>query len=313
MKGLNWHIEEDTFEENTPYGKKQFSNIIATWDPTAPRRLIVAAHYDSKYFPNDQFLGATDSAAPCAFILDAAETLTPLLDDRQKRLKASNKKEDKEKLETTLQIIFFDGEEAFINWTGTDHTYGSRHLAEKWANTYLEPSQQPSGRVSRGATMLSNIECLVLLDLLGAEAPLIRSYFPSTAWLFDHLVSAEHRLGMDGYFNDHGHNKAYTWQEWDSFFMARSSYHTPMNYIEDDHVDFLRRGVSVLHIIADPFPHVWHRLTDDASALHMITMKRWTLILRLFIAEYFELHPHKPTTTDSPAERSELPREEDGL
>lgn len=108
--------------------------------------------------------------------------------------------------------------------------------------------------------MLSNIDCLALLDLLGAETPLIRSYFPPTAWLFDHMVSAEQRLGLDGYFNDHGHNKAYTWQEWDSFFMARTNYHTPMNYIDDDHMEFLKRGVSILHVIAEPFPHVWHQL-----------------------------------------------------
>lgn len=29
----------------------------------------------------------------------------------------------------SLQFIFFDGEEAQIAWTGSDHTYGSRHLA----------------------------------------------------------------------------------------------------------------------------------------------------------------------------------------
>ncbi|KAG8938131.1 hypothetical protein FRC00_000568, partial [Tulasnella sp. 408] len=149
LKNLNWHIEEDTFEENTPIGKKQFTNIIATWDPTAAKRLILAAHFDSKYFanpPDNQFVGATDSAAPCAFMLDVAETLSPLLADRQKQLKASTKAEDKEKLETTLQLIFFDGEEAFVDWRGTDHTYGARHLAEKWEKTYLDPTQQSSYR-----------------------------------------------------------------------------------------------------------------------------------------------------------------------
>ncbi|KAF8490956.1 hypothetical protein F5888DRAFT_1909771 [Russula emetica] len=43
-------------------------------------------------------------------------------------------------------------------------------------------------------TPLSTIECLVLLDLLGMSHPLVRSYFPDTAWLFDILVSAETRL-----------------------------------------------------------------------------------------------------------------------
>lgn len=34
-----------------------------------------------------------------------------------------------------LMLIFFDGEEAFLEWTSTDSIYGSRHLAKKWENT----------------------------------------------------------------------------------------------------------------------------------------------------------------------------------
>lgn len=35
----------------------------------------------------------------------------------------------------TLQLIFFDGEEALFQWTPTDSLYGSRHLAQKMENT----------------------------------------------------------------------------------------------------------------------------------------------------------------------------------
>lgn len=34
-----------------------------------------------------------------------------------------------------LMLIFFDGEEAFYNWTDDDSLYGSRHLAQKWEST----------------------------------------------------------------------------------------------------------------------------------------------------------------------------------
>lgn len=50
MKKLNWHIEEDSFNDTTPYGVKRFTNVIATKDPKAPRRVILAAHFDSKFF-----------------------------------------------------------------------------------------------------------------------------------------------------------------------------------------------------------------------------------------------------------------------
>lgn len=51
MRDLKWHVEEDSFTDNTPYGTKRFTNVIATKDPTAPRRVVVAAHFDSKFFP----------------------------------------------------------------------------------------------------------------------------------------------------------------------------------------------------------------------------------------------------------------------
>lgn len=50
MKKLSWHIEEDSFNDTTPYGVKRFTNVIATKDPKAPRRVILAAHFDSKFF-----------------------------------------------------------------------------------------------------------------------------------------------------------------------------------------------------------------------------------------------------------------------
>ena len=52
MKRLEWDVEEDSFTANTPYGMKRFTNVIATKDPEAPRRVVVAAHFDSKFFAN---------------------------------------------------------------------------------------------------------------------------------------------------------------------------------------------------------------------------------------------------------------------
>ncbi len=39
----------------------------------------------------------------------------------------------------TLQLIFFDGEEAFETWTSTDSLYGSRHLATRWQSEPYPP------------------------------------------------------------------------------------------------------------------------------------------------------------------------------
>ena len=52
LKALNWHIELDEFSDSTPIGPKRFANIIATKDPNASRRVVLSAHFDSKYYPN---------------------------------------------------------------------------------------------------------------------------------------------------------------------------------------------------------------------------------------------------------------------
>ena len=64
MSNSGWSVEEDRFSDQTPLGKKQFTNIISTQDPSAARRLVIACHYDSKIKPAGVY--ATDSAVPCA-------------------------------------------------------------------------------------------------------------------------------------------------------------------------------------------------------------------------------------------------------
>jgi hypothetical protein len=127
--GTGWHLELDRFVDKTPFGEKTFTNLIFTKNPNAENRLVFAAHFDSKYFPpmdkpREQwnggddtlpFVAATDSAAPCAILLDMAASLDRALDQPGR--------DDKD---TTLQLIFFDGEEAFGEWSADDSLYGSR-------------------------------------------------------------------------------------------------------------------------------------------------------------------------------------------
>ena len=97
--------------------------------------LVLSAHYDTKMSP-EGFIGATDSAVPCAMLLHLALTMDTLLPgvDADPEL--------------TLQMIFFDGEEAFISWTSTDSLYGSRYLADVWNNTsYSLPRKLSSSPV----------------------------------------------------------------------------------------------------------------------------------------------------------------------
>lgn len=138
-----------------------------------------------------------------------------------------------------------------------------RHLADKWANTYVQPHTKRR-LMPATTTEIATIEHLILLDLLGAPHPVIRSSFVDTAWLFDAMVSAETRLAQAGAFV-YGNDGEKTLEDWGSFFVPHNRPNVFMGPIEDDHVPFLKRGVSVLHVIASPFPSVWHKIQASAS------------------------------------------------
>ncbi|KRZ57339.1 Glutaminyl-peptide cyclotransferase-like protein [Trichinella nativa] len=85
LEALGYKVESTTFTQQTVVGQKTFTNIVGTLDPLIPRRLILACHYDSKDFrPNFEFFGATDSAVPCAMLLDIAASLRNVIYNRKK-------------------------------------------------------------------------------------------------------------------------------------------------------------------------------------------------------------------------------------
>ncbi|XP_008307900.1 glutaminyl-peptide cyclotransferase-like a [Cynoglossus semilaevis] len=260
-----WSIDLDSFQSSTPRGVVTFTNIVAVLDPSVSRRLILACHYDSKFLPADPripervFLGASDSAVPCAMILELATSL-----DAQ--LRAFKQ----QKLPVTLQLVFFDGEESFKEWTATDSLYGSRHLAERMAHT-----PHPSG--SLHTSVLQAVDLFVLLDLLGAADPLIANHFDNTARWFDRLIAGEKRLHRQGLLTSHPSEQTY---------FRKDVYLGP---VQDDHIPFLHRGVPVLHVIATPFPKFWHTLEDTEQNMHRPTVENLTKILAVFLAEYLGL------------------------
>ncbi|XP_006024561.1 glutaminyl-peptide cyclotransferase isoform X1 [Alligator sinensis] len=261
-----WVIEEDTFQRYTPYGYRTFSNIISTLDSTAKRHLVLACHYDSKYFgpqwDGRVFVGATDSAVPCAMLLELARALDSQLYTMEN---SSTSRPD-----LSLQLIFFDGEEAFVQWSPFDSLYGSQHLAQKMAST-----PHPPGTTT--TSQLQGIDLLVLLDLIGAPNPTFPNYFPKTARWFNRLQATERKLHGLGLLKNHPFERQY--------FQGNS--HQGM--IEDDHVPFLIRGVPVLHLIPSPFPSVWHTMEDTEENLDKTIIDNLNKILQVFVLEYLNL------------------------
>lgn len=79
-------------------------------------------------------------------MLDLAETLDPMLSARLERVKngEDDDDEDEDLVDTTLQLVFFDGEEAFKDWTDTDSIYGARCVVSGQPYTSLLNLSQTS-------------------------------------------------------------------------------------------------------------------------------------------------------------------------
>jgi glutaminyl-peptide cyclotransferase len=125
----------------------------------------------------------------------------------------------------TVELLFLDGEEAThpTEWVDPDNRYGSRH--------YVQAAQRDK--------TLASLRALVLVDMIGDRDLQIRRELTSTPWLTDAIWSAAKRVNQQEVFQDEG------------------------EFIEDDHVPFLKAGVPAVDLIDGPGSYPpWHTAAD---------------------------------------------------
>ncbi|KAI5467573.1 hypothetical protein BGZ63DRAFT_410502 [Mariannaea sp. PMI_226] len=287
----DWTVEWQNFTDKTPVtGNKDipFSNIIFRRDPPDVNpgdvsRLTLVAHYDSKIDPPG-FIGAIDSAAPCAMLMHLARSIDKALTSKWEEEEGLNEPKG-------VQILFLDGEEAFHQWTSTDSLYGARALAEQWDNQF-------HASMSTFRTPLDSISLFVLLDLLGSVDPQVPSYFLTTHWAYRAMASIESRMRKLGILETKPAN---------SFLpdSDKASYRFGSTFVDDDHRPFMERGVDVLHLIPSPFPKVWHRIEDDGEHLDLATCRDWAKIATAFVVEWMDIQDHMPKLSSTKIKRAE--------
>ncbi|KAL7622510.1 hypothetical protein AAE478_008017 [Parahypoxylon ruwenzoriense] len=290
-----WSIEWYNSTSTTPVtGDKQipFANLLFKREPPWVREgqanlLTLVAHYDSKITPNG-FIGATDSAVPCAILMHVARTLDQFITQMHNEMSALGEGGTVE-MDMGVQILLLDGEEAFQMWTDTDSLYGSRALAERW-----EKSLHPAMSFYRDP--LSQISMFVLLDLLGSANPIIPSFFQTTHWAYRAMANIEDRMRKLGLLESAPQRPFLPDSEKKASDFGRSR-------VEDDHVPFMARGVPILHLIASPFPKVWHTMEDDGAHLDMATVRDWAKIVTAFAFEWLDMMEVEPKddTKSAPA------------
>ena len=198
---------EDAFEATTPLGRVQMVNVVATIPGRRTERIALATHYDTKLFREFRFVGASDAASSTAAVLELGRVLA----GRQN--------------EFTIELLFFDGEEAVVDWyRNNDNTYGSRH--------YVETAQETG--------TLAGLRALLLLDMIGDRNLTIRRDSSSTPWLTDTVWASAANLGY------------------------QANFLPDQTTIDDDHMPFLRAGTPAINIIDLDYP-AWHTAQDDLA------------------------------------------------
>lgn len=120
LKAAGWHVTRQTFKDSTPRGPMTFVNLLATFgeakNEKKPPSFLLCSHYDTKLFETESFVGANDGGSSNGVLLEMARVLA-----------------SRPELAARVQLVFFDGEEAYVAFTATDGLYGSRYFAKQLA------------------------------------------------------------------------------------------------------------------------------------------------------------------------------------
>ncbi|HEV7683369.1 MAG TPA: M28 family peptidase [Pyrinomonadaceae bacterium] len=184
LKRSGLAVKSDEFSATTPIGETRMVNLTAEIPGESNDVIIVASHYDSKFYKDMRFVGANDPGTSVATLLELGRVLAA--------------SEQKPKL--TYWLVFFDGEESFCegweechnpnpadpNKPLPDNTYGSRHYV--------------AGLRERNE--LNRVRALILLDMMGSTNLELGRDTLSTKWLQDIVWRAARDSGYGKYFVD---------------------------------------------------------------------------------------------------------------
>ena len=217
LETFGWRVTEQEFSDQTPRGEMKFVNLVARFGTSAKPVFLLCSHYDTKIFDAFRFVGANDGGSSTGLLLELARVLSMQPD-----------------LANKIELVFFDGEEAFQDFSATDGIYGSRHFAQ-------ELTKDGSAKSFRGG---------LLFDMVGDQSLDITMPPNSPGKIAAEIFAAADALKLRNYFT-------YFDQE-----------------ITDDHSPLNAAGVPVLDLIDFRYPpwHTAEDTMDKLSpqSLHVV-------------------------------------------
>jgi hypothetical protein len=211
LEAAGWKVERQSFSDDTPRGKVQFVNLIATFGSQPTPSFVVCSHYDTKTFDNARFVGANDGGSSTGVLVELARVLA-----------------ENPELAKKIELVFFDGEEAYVAFTDTDGLFGSRYFAKQLA-------AQDKAKQFRGG---------VLFDMVGDKSLTITLPPDSPAELARDIFASSEALNL---------RKHFTYFDRD---------------ITDDHTPLNEIGIPVIDLIDFDYPpwHTPDDTIDKLSA-----------------------------------------------
>ena len=169
LRHSGWQVTRQAFTDETPRGKVRFVNVIARFsgnaNPASPEFLL-CSHYDTKLFETIRFVGANDGGSSAGLLLELARVIG-----------------QHPNLATKIELAFFDGEEAYENFSDTDGLYGSRYFAKQLQGGGAKQLRggilfDMIGDRSLGVTLPADSPSAMARDIFAAaEAVKQRNYF----------------------------------------------------------------------------------------------------------------------------------------
>jgi glutaminyl-peptide cyclotransferase len=164
LKKAGVSAKVEAFDAATPHGRLPMANVVAVIPGRRPDVILIAGHYDTKWFRDIAFVGANDGGSSAALLIELARRLR----ERQR--------------EYTYWVAWFDGEEARESWTAADSLYGSRRMAGELGKSRRLPS------------------AMIVADMIGDRDLGIRREAGSTPWMTDVIWASAARLGYTAHF-----------------------------------------------------------------------------------------------------------------
>jgi hypothetical protein len=217
-------VREHPFKGRDPLSGKPvaMANLIGSWNPERPDRVLIGVHYDTRPFPDEDtdsekrrtpFIGANDGASGVALLMEMAHHLNEL------------------ESPWGIDLVLFDGEE--LVYGGGDRQHGEYFLGSKaFSQAYS------AGVTSR--RLKYRYRAALVLDMIGdkdleiGQEPYSVDFAPE---LVREVWSVARRLNAKAF----------------RFHQSRA--------VLDDHFALNNAGIPAIDIIDFDYPH-WHTADD---------------------------------------------------